>query len=55
MVFSLDLIFTNMEIRLGSNTFIFLAELDTMSNLHYGLLFIMALSSLTVYSIILAG
>jgi NADH:ubiquinone oxidoreductase subunit H len=30
-------------------------ELDSISNLRYGLLFILALSSLTVYSIILAG
>jgi formate hydrogenlyase subunit 4 len=32
-----------------------LVELDTASNLRYGVLFILALSSLTVYSIILAG
>lgn len=32
-----------------------LAELDSVSNLRYGILFILALSSLTVYSIILAG
>lgn len=31
------------------------AELDSVSNLRYGILFILALSSLTVYSIILAG
>lgn len=30
-------------------------ELDEISDLTYGILFIMALSSLTVYSIILAG
>lgn len=32
-----------------------LVELDSVSNLRYGILFILALSSLTVYSIILAG
>jgi hypothetical protein len=32
-----------------------LVEADTASNLRYGLLLILAVSSLTVYSIILAG
>lgn len=36
-------------------SFSLLAELDSVSNVRYGLLVIMALSSLTVYSIILAG
>jgi len=48
------------EIRTGFTGFNFeqfapLMELDSISNLRYGLLFILALSSLTVYSIILAG
>lgn len=43
------------KIHVGLGQFNFMAELDSMSNLHYSLLFIMALSSLTVYSIILAG
>lgn len=38
-----------------TDVFSLLAELDAVSNVTYGLLFIMALSSLTVYSIILAG
>lgn len=38
-----------------ANDLSFLLELDDVSNLRYGLLFILALSSLTVYSIVLAG
>lgn len=39
----------------NADYFAALVEADTASNLRYGLLLILAVSSLTVYSIILAG
>lgn len=41
--------------QLGSNYLSLLTESDTVVNLRYGVLFLLALSSLSVYSIILAG
>jgi hypothetical protein len=41
--------------RLTALEYAFFYELDSASNLRYGLLLILAFSSLTAYSIILAG
>jgi NADH:ubiquinone oxidoreductase subunit H len=41
--------------HVGADFYLLVYELDSVSNLRYGLLLILAFSSLTAYSIILAG